>query len=155
MSDKATPASTPPPLKVEDIMTSNVMGVPPEMTVREAMQLLSTHRISGAPVVNNMNKVLSVLSEGDLLKLAATEGLDKTISACLPRLCKTENLMTLKKTSTFSEAYMMFLSKTVHRIIVIDGNGNLQGIVSRSNVLRVICSTSDAPATQQPKAKIG
>lgn len=153
MSDKAAPAT--PTLKVEDIMTSNVMGVPPEMTVREAMQLLSTHKISGAPVVNNMNKVLSVLSEGDLLKLAASEGMDKSISACLPKLCKTENLMTLKKTNTFSEAYMMFLTKGVHRIIVIDGNGNLQGIVSRSNVLRVICSTSDAAAEEPPKAKIG
>lgn len=153
MTDKAAAAT--PQLKVEDIMTSNVMGVSPEMTVREAMRLLSTHKISGAPIVNNMNKVLSVLSEGDLLKLAASEGMDKTISTCLPRLCKTENLMTLKKTNTFSEAYMMFLTKTVHRIIVIDGNGNLQGIVSRSNVLRVICSTSDAPAEEQPKTKIG
>ena len=154
MSDKAAPV--PPPLKVEDIMTSNVMGVPPEMTVREAMKLLSTHKISGAPVVNNMNKVLSVVSEGDLLKLAASEGMDKSINSCLHKLCKTENLMTLKKTNTFSDAYMMFLTKTVHRIIVIDGNGNLQGIVSRSNVLRVICSTSDTPAAgEQPKAKIG
>lgn len=153
MSEKAP---VPPPLKVEDIMTANVMGVPPEMTVRDAMLMLSTHKISGAPVVNNMNKVLSVVSEGDLIKLAATEGMDKTISTCLPKLCKTENLMTLKKTNTFAEAYMMFLSKGVHRIIVIDGNGNLQGIVSRSNVLRVICSTSDSQAAVEPKtAKSG
>lgn len=151
MSDK-TPV--PPPLKVEDIMTANVMGVPLEMTVRQVMMLLSTNKISGAPVVNNMNKVVSVISEGDVLKLAATEGLDKTINSCLPKLCKTESLMTLKKGNMFSEAYMMFLSKGVHRIIVVDGNGNLQGIVSRSNVLRVICASAEEQAAE-PKAKSG
>lgn len=152
MSEKAP---GPAPLRVEDIMTANVMGVHLEMTVRDAMKMLATHKISGAPVINNMNKVISVISEGDVLKLAATEGLDKTISACLPKLCKTENLMTLKKTNMFSEAYMMFLAKGVHRIIVIDGNGNLQGIVSRSNVLRVICASGDEQKTAESRPKAG
>jgi CBS-domain-containing membrane protein len=39
---------------------------------------------------------------------------------------------------SFVEIYKMFLNKSVHRIPVIDGSGKLKGLVSRSNVLRLL-----------------
>lgn len=57
-------------LKLRDIMTQEVVTVGPELTVREAMDVLVGHHVSGAPVVAN-GKVLGVVSSTDLLALAA------------------------------------------------------------------------------------
>ena len=137
-----------PVVKMEDIMTATVHCATPEMTVREVIGLITGHKISGVPVVDKMNCVLSVISEGDLLKLAANVGLDKSIGYCMQmsKLRKTTELLTLRKDSAFSDAYNLFITHGVQRIIITDSNGKLQGIVSRSNILRLMCETK-APAT--------
>ena len=136
-------------IRVENIMTSEVFAIPLSMTVREAIKLLISNRISGAPVVDSMNHVVSVMTEGDGLKLAAVYGLDKQIAVCADRLPKQNKLITAKITDSFTDVYKTFLSYPVHRVVVVDDNGNLKGIVSRSNVLRVLVE-SDAPVTAAP-----
>lgn len=133
-------------MDVKDFMTSNVVTVTLKMTVREAIIMLTTSKISGAPVVDLANKVVSVVSEGSLLKLAAAKKLDKSIESCLSLLPKESKLVTLSTKSTFIDVYRLFLASPVHRIIVADANGHLQGIVSRSNILRIIVNTK-APAS--------
>lgn len=151
MSEKTKAKSE---IAMEDIMTRDVRCITPEMTVQETIQLLVTHRISGAPVVDKFKKVISVVSEGDLLKLAAYEGVSKKMACCLERLPRTESLMTLTKTATFKDAYKMFLTKSVHRIIITDANGHIQGIVSRSNVLRILAEAAE-PSQAQAAEKSG
>lgn len=57
-------------LKIQDVMTRKVLTVSPEHTLREAMELLATKHVSGAPVVAN-HKVVGVVSATDLLEFAA------------------------------------------------------------------------------------
>ncbi len=57
-------------LKIQDVMTRKVLTVSPEHTLREAMELLATKHVSGAPVVAN-HKVVGVVSATDLLEYAA------------------------------------------------------------------------------------
>lgn len=137
-------------LLVENIMTAQVHFVTPQMSVREAILLLTTNRISGAPVCDVAQKVMSVVSEGDLLKLAASVGMEGKIASALDRLPKFDNLVTAKRNETFTDVYKKFLTKSIHRIIVVDGNGKLQGIVSRSNVLRVLV---DSGKTEEKAAE--
>ena len=157
-SEKTESRPTVPHISVESMMTAKVQKIVPTMTVRDAIKVLITYKISGAPVVDDFGKVLSVVSEGVLLKLAASQGLDKTINLCLKSLPRADQLITLKKTSTFAEAYSIFLARSVHRIIIVDGNGKLQGILSRSNILRVLSSpdeTGQADGTEKAdKSKI-
>ena len=122
-------------LLVEDFMTPVVFSVLPGMTVREAIHLLVSNKISGAPIVDSTLKVISVLSEGDAMKLAATGKLDLKISTFLDQLVPTDKLINVTKTHTFVHVYRLFLRNPVHRIFVTDGVGKIQGIVSRSNIL--------------------
>lgn len=124
-------------LTVESIMTSKVFSIVPTMTVGEAVNLLLQNKISGAPIVNQAGVVISVMTEGDLLKLTATDGLDKKVGACMEKLTKTADLRIIRKSDSCVDAYRMFLKHDVHRLIVCDANGKLQGIVSRSNILRM------------------
>lgn len=57
-------------LRLSDIMTRDVVTLDPEMTLREAMEILTARHLSGAPVLSG-RKVVGVLSAGDLLSFAA------------------------------------------------------------------------------------
>jgi IMP dehydrogenase len=130
-------ADSTPTVTVEMMMTTDVKAITQDMSVRDAIILLIKNRISGAPVVDANHQVISVVSEVDLLKIV-TQGLDQPIGHCMSLLVKQPQLITLRRHDTFAEAYKIFSTKTIHRIIVVDDNGRLQGILTRGNVLRIL-----------------
>ena len=57
-------------LRLRDIMTTELVTLDPNLTIREAMDVFTSKRISGAPVVAG-DEVLGVVSATDLLELSA------------------------------------------------------------------------------------
>ena len=135
MDDKFV--SLPAAITAETLMTTKVHCVTPEMKVSEAIGLLLSHRIHGAPVVDSLKKVISEINESDLLKLA-TKGLNRTIGACLESLPKFQQLDIFKRQAPFAQIYREFLTKDFNRIIIVDDIDRLQGLISRSDILRVL-----------------
>ena len=54
-------------LKVKDYMAAKLVTVTPQTNVVEAMDMLLTSQVSGAPVVDDEGHLVGVLSEADLL----------------------------------------------------------------------------------------
>ncbi len=54
-------------MTVEDIMTRRVITVRPETSVREAARLMFTNHVSGLPVVDADERVVGIISDGDLI----------------------------------------------------------------------------------------
>lgn len=118
-------------------MVTKVHSIHGTMKLREVAELLLVHGISGAPVVDTSNRVISIIGEGAILRLAATDGLEATIAHCLPHMTKASDMITLQKHDTFKDAYQIFLKHNIHRIPVVDSNGVLQGLLSRNVFLRL------------------
>lgn len=59
-------------MKVEELMTRDVITVAPQSLLKAVAETLARHRISGVPVVDN-GRVLGVVSEADILKKEAAE----------------------------------------------------------------------------------
>ena len=57
-------------LRLRDIMATEVVAISSEATVRAAMELLSRHHVSGAPVING-STLVGVVSATDLMEFAA------------------------------------------------------------------------------------
>jgi CBS domain-containing protein len=57
-------------LRLRDIMTKDVITVTPDMSLRDTMELFSSHHISGAPVVQG-GKVIGLISATDILEFAS------------------------------------------------------------------------------------
>lgn len=53
---------------VRDIMTSKLIHVTPDMTVDQAMQLMSEKRIRHLPVLDSAGELIGVVSIGDMVK---------------------------------------------------------------------------------------
>ena len=58
-------------LRLQDIMTREVVALDPEMSLRDALDILTARHISGAPVVE-ADKVVGVLSAMDIIEFLAT-----------------------------------------------------------------------------------
>jgi len=57
-------------VKAVDVMTSRVVSVGPDASVREATGVLLTHRISAVPGTSKRRELLRIVSEGDLMRTA-------------------------------------------------------------------------------------
>ncbi|MGZ3721313.1 MAG: CBS domain-containing protein [Bdellovibrionales bacterium] len=132
------PKIKPPTVLVTDIMVTAVFRVTPEMKLWEVAELMMRHLISGAPVVDSMDRVISVIGEGDTLRLSAAHGVEATVASCLDKLPAPEEVVTLQKFDSFTDAYRIFLKHKFHRLPVVDGGGALKGLVTRSTILQLI-----------------
>ncbi len=54
-------------VQAKDIMTKEVLTVKEDMTVKEVAKFLVEHRISGAPVADESNKLKGIVTEADLI----------------------------------------------------------------------------------------
>ena len=60
-------------VQVKAVMTKKVIYVSPETTVDECMALMTQKRIRHMPVLDNEQKVVGIISIGDLVKFVASE----------------------------------------------------------------------------------
>jgi CBS domain-containing protein len=59
-------------MRAMDVMTTEVITVDPDTSVQALARLLSERGISGVPVVDSDNRLIGVVSEGDLLHRVET-----------------------------------------------------------------------------------
>ena len=60
-------------MRARDVMTHDVVTVAPTTPVAAIADLLVTHRINGAPVVDDDGQIIGIVTAGDLLHRAADE----------------------------------------------------------------------------------
>ena len=54
-------------VRVQEIMTSDVLTIGPEAEIRDVARIFLEHGISGLPVCGAQREILGVVSEGDIL----------------------------------------------------------------------------------------
>ena len=146
-------------LTAADIMQPNVVTVKEDTSVRELAELLSKKKISGAPVVDDQNRVVGIVSEGDLVLQDAEihfphyiellgniiylesvkkyeERLRKVAAASVSEIMTTD-VISVQKGASVHEVATLMTDKKVNRLPVLDGN-ILVGIVTRADLVRAV-----------------
>jgi CBS domain-containing protein len=116
-------------MKVRDVMTKEVVTVKPEQTPQQAARLLSQHRISGLPVVNNDNRVVGVVTEFDII---GKQG--KTVGDIM-----TSGVISVTEDTDLEEVRHILVNERIKRLPVLD-QGCLVGIVSRADLVREVAT---------------
>ena len=60
-------------ISVQDIMQTDVLSVRPDTTARELARILADEEISGMPVIDADGTLVGVVSQTDLVRLAADD----------------------------------------------------------------------------------
>ena len=145
-------------MRVQDVMTTEVVSVPPTASVREAAELLVRHGISGLPVVEN-GRVVGVFSERDLLFKEQGQPeesrwprwlVEPMAVADQPKLeartvstAMTSPALTVYPSSTVATAAKRMLEARVSRLPVVRGDGELVGIVTRADLVRAFVRSDE------------
>jgi CBS domain-containing protein len=138
---------------VMDVMTSDVITVGEDTSFEVIAAALREHRVSAFPVLDEASQVIGVVSESDLLaKLAlglGVDGMPGMIAGILRRRqlqkahavtatdLMTSPAYTVRPEDTVEQAARIMYLRNVKRLPVVDGDGRLAGIVSRTDVLGV------------------
>lgn len=128
-------------------MTENPCSVTPTMTIGQVIELLLKHSISGAPIVDQNNRLISFISEADIMQLAVSDGLETQVVMVLKKLPVEKDLVTVLANDEFPVLYKKFLTQPVRRILVVDGSGKVKGVVSRREVIRTFYNKFNAQSS--------
>jgi CBS domain-containing protein len=145
-------------MQAKDIMTVNVISVSEDSSVHEVVGLLLKYRISAVPVVDSAQKVVGIVSEGDLLRpegasragtkrpwwleavfagqtVAYEKAHGRTAGAVMSR-----NVFTVDDDTPLNEIAELLEHHHIKRVPVLS-DGRLTGIVSRANLLHGLANT--------------
>lgn len=123
-------------LQVSDIMTKKLITFKPDTHVMEAIATLVENKISGAPVVDEQNHLVGMLSEIDCMQTLIQSTYHNEIGG-LVKEYMSEEVNTIPSNMGLIDLAEYFLETHFRRLPVVD-NGKLVGQVSRRDVLRAI-----------------
>jgi coenzyme F420 hydrogenase subunit beta len=122
-------------MKVEQIMTKNVVTLTPTMTVNELFDQIAEHHHIGFPIINESNKLVGIITLQDAMKVAK----EKRNSISLGEIC-TKKLVTAFPEDSVAEAFEKMNKHNIGRLLVVDRNNAhlLLGIITRSDVMHAL-----------------
>ncbi|MEU3744173.1 MULTISPECIES: CBS domain-containing protein [Streptomyces] len=137
---------------VSDVMTHTAVAIGRDAPYKEIVALLDQWKVSALPVLEGEGRVVGVVSEADLL---AKEEFrldeprpDEFAEAAKAGALRAGELMsspavTVHADATLAEAARIMATRRVKRLPVVNGIGLLEGVVSRSDLLKVFLRTDD------------
>lgn len=124
-------------LRVSEVMTPDPITVNVDMPMENVVEVFRISRISGAPVLSQ-NRLAGVLSLEDIIKCFKNNDLHAPVAKYM-----TASLITVRYTDPVIEALKVFVNRKVGRLIVIDEENNLKGIITKGDVTRGILKALD------------
>lgn len=106
------------------------------MTVHDAIRFLMVYKLSGAPLVDHLGQLVSLVSELDLMQIGALEGTGVTLKESKDRLSKKSEIVRVKPDTPFVDIFKLFLDNGLRQLLVLDDNQHIVGIIARRDILK-------------------
>jgi CBS domain-containing protein len=152
-------------MRAVEVMTTKVITVGENASVAEVAKLLAEHGISAVPVVDKDNRVIGMVSEGDLLHRTET-GTEQRRSWWLEMMASTNQLagdyikshsanvkdvmtrdvISVSDTTPLADIAVLLEANRIKRVPVVR-DGKLVGIVSRANLVRALAMATKEPSS--------
>ncbi|MDH5481096.1 MAG: IMP dehydrogenase, partial [Nitrosomonas sp.] len=133
--------------RFESGVVKDPVTIPQDMTVREVLELIRRHKISGLPVVDG-RKVVGIVTNRDL---RFETNLDQAIKHIMtPK----DRLITVKEGTTREEALDLLHKHRLERVLVVNKKFELRGLIT----VKDITKTSEYPLAckdEQEQLRVG
>ncbi|ABB32111.1 CBS domain containing membrane protein [Geobacter metallireducens RCH3] len=146
-------------LKVRDIMTTDVVSVKRETTIRELAEIFTKHRVGSVPVVDESGNLIGIVTESDLIEqdkslhiptvislfdwviyLESEKKFEKELQKMTGQTVGdlyTDTAEMVTPDTPVSEVADIMSSKKLHALPVVEGK-RLVGMVSRIDLIRTM-----------------
>ena len=110
----------------ESGMIVDPVTISPELTVREAMDIMTKYRVSGLPVTRGP-RLVGILTNRDL---RFEKNLDQPVSAIMTK----DNLVTVSVGTTLEEAERLLQKHRIEKLLVVDSDFRLKGLITVKDI---------------------
>ena len=154
-------------VKVKDAMEKYVIKFHTDDKITDIAQSLRDNKISGAPIVDKDNKVIGIISEGDIMRLLEVhsprlnlilpspldwielpirmkyefdeiaEDMNRAASVHISEIM-TKKVITTKEDDDISDAAQLMDTHSVNRLPVVDDERKILGIVTRGDLISAL-----------------
>jgi IMP dehydrogenase len=130
----------------ESGMIVDPVTIAPEMSVRQALDIMTKYRVSGLPVTRGM-RLVGILTNRDL---RFERNLDQPVSAVMTK----DNLVTVAVGTTLDEAERILQQHRIEKLLVVDNEFNLKGLITVKDIQKKIEFPS-ATKDEQGRLRVG
>jgi IMP dehydrogenase len=110
----------------ESGMIVDPVTIAPELTVRQALDIMTKYRVSGLPVTRGP-KLVGILTNRDL---RFERNLDQPVSNVMTK----DNLVTVAVGTTLEEAERILQQHRIEKLLVVDADFNLKGLITVKDI---------------------
>ncbi|XP_053715090.1 5'-AMP-activated protein kinase subunit gamma-2-like isoform X3 [Synchiropus splendidus] len=123
----------------------NIAFIHPDTPLITALSVFTRRRVSALPVVDENGRVVDIYSKFDVINLAAEKtynNLDITVTQALRHRSQYfEGVMKCHRLETLETIVDRIVKAEVHRLVVVDEESRIIGIVSLSDILQALILT--------------
>ena len=112
---------------------ANVVTISPDQTIREALAVLIKHNVGALVVVDEIQKPVGILSERDIVRLAAR---NEALFGIPIREVMTTNVITALPQDELRAVANTITEKRIRHLPIVDNQGVLIGIISIGDVVK-------------------
>jgi len=120
------------PFKVSDYMTRNLITFKSDQKIEIVIDVLINQKISGAPVVNERNELIGIISEGDCIK-----HISESRYYNMPLDNNTVEMHMAKNVETIDGNMNIFDAAKRRRFPIVE-DGKLVGQISQKDILKAV-----------------
>ncbi len=119
--------------EILDLKGRQVVTATPEETLQDAIRRLNTHKIGALAVVDRVGKLVGIISERDILRLAA----ENPCNFAQERLQNhmTRDLITAEGSASVDDALAVMSDNRIRHLPVLK-DGRLDGMISQGDLVR-------------------
>jgi IMP dehydrogenase len=130
----------------ESGMIVDPVTIAPEMSVRQALDIMTKYKVSGLPVTRGP-RLMGILTNRDL---RFERNLDQPVSAVMTK----DNLVTVPVGTTLEEAERILQRHRIEKLLVVDNDFNLKGLITVKDIQKKIEFPS-ATKDEQGRLRVG
>jgi IMP dehydrogenase len=134
----------------ESGMIVDPITMSPDQKIEEAVQLMAHYKISGVPITQN-GRLVGILTNRDLR-------FETRFQLPIREVMTKENLVTVPVGTTLEEAQRILHKHRIEKLLVVDENRNLKGLITVKDITKKIkypLSAKDAQGRLRAGAAIG
>jgi IMP dehydrogenase len=110
----------------ESGMIVDPVTISPDITIRQALEIMTKYRISGLPVTRG-SRLTGILTNRDL---RFEKNLDQLVGSVMTK----ENLITVPVGTTLEEAERILQKHRIEKLLVVDQDFNLKGLITVKDI---------------------
>ncbi|HEY0164162.1 MAG TPA: IMP dehydrogenase, partial [Sphingomicrobium sp.] len=119
--------------RFESGMVVNPITMSPDQSLAEALELMTTNRISGVPIVERSGKLCGILTHRDV---RFAENPKQPVSELMTR----DNLATVPLGTSQEEAQRILHQRRIEKLLVVDGDNHCVGLITVKDIEKSVAA---------------